>query len=316
MESDARCLQLATTQFGLITREQALLYLSADAIRRRCQASVWFQILPGVFVIGGAPSSVDQRVMATVLWVRSKRATKDLSCASHGTAAYLAGLLPAQSKIHVATPRSLAPPKHSIVVHRVVLDPLDITVFRGMPATTAARTLLDLGATHRSDEVESVLETALRRGSVSLPRLRWQLERCGGRGHRGSATLRRLLDDRNKGYIPSESELELRLFRILRRARLPLPIKQKVVKDQGHFIARVDFAYPERGLIIEVHGWKYHSAKKRWESDLQRGNSLVLRGARVLVFTWSDVNKTPDYVLGATRRALASGPGAQGSLRL
>ncbi|MGH2756990.1 MAG: endonuclease domain-containing protein [Actinomycetota bacterium] len=159
------------------------------------------------------------------------------------------------------------------------------------------------------------MEEALRRKSVSLPRLRWQLERCGGNGRRGSRSLRTLLNDRNRGYIPSESELELRFFRLLRRARIALPICQAVFKDDGRFIARVDFLYPERGLVIEVYGWRDHGARTRWEHDIARSTELSSRGHRVIAFTWNDVTKRPDEVVRAVARALAV-TDPQGSFRL
>jgi very-short-patch-repair endonuclease len=252
--------------------------------------------------------------MAAALWVRSDSKTSGNSCTSHTTAAYLLGLCARTLPIHVSTPRPLKSPTGSIVVHRTCLDPVDVAISRGIPITTPAKTLLDLGAVLSIDDVESALETGLRRGTVSLTRLHSQIERYGGPGHRGSAAVRALLSDRNKGYIPSESELEVRFFRIVRRARLPLPVRQKVIKHEGRFIARVDFAYPDRGLVIEVHGWKYHGAKNRWEHDHERGNELTLTGVRTLEYSWRDITKRPNYVLDGLRRSFAAFPGAQGSL--
>lgn len=108
----------------------------------------------------------------------------------------------------------------------------------------------------------------------------------------------------------------MRFFRIVRRAGLPRPVRQTVIKHEGRFIARVDFAYPECGLVIEVHGWKYHGAKNRWEHDLERGNELTLTGVRTLEYSWRDVTKRPGYVVDSLRRSLAAFKGAQGTLLL
>ena len=252
--------------------------------------------------------------MAAAMWVRSDSQTSGVSCISHTTAAHLLRLCPQTLQIHVSTPRPLKSPTGSIVVHRTCLEPVDVASSRGIPITTPAKTLLDLGAVLSIDDVESALEAALRQGTVSLTRLQNQLERYGGPGHRGSASLRALLEDRSRGYIPSESELEVRFFRLLRRAGLPLPVRQTVIKHEGRFIARVDFAYPERGLVIEVHGWRYHGAKNRWEHDLERGNELTLTGLRTLEYSWRDVTRRPGYVVEGLCRSFATFRGEQGTL--
>ena len=314
IEADARCAEIARVQFGLIARFQALQYLSAAAIKRRCSSGRWHQVLPGVYALSGAPQSDARRIMAAVLWARGRAETRARSCASHGTAARLWGIGGAGQTVHVISPRPLKNRDEEIVIHRVELEEIDITAVQGIPVTTVARTLFDLGATHSLKEVESALEAALRKGLVSLPRLRWQVDRSAGCGRRGSSTLRRLLEERTRGYIPSESELELRLFRILKQARLPLPTRQNVIKHQGRFIARVDYAYPSRQLVIEVHGWKHHGAKGRWQADLARGNLVMLSGARTLEFTWHDVTREQGEVASLVRRALELCPGSQGTL--
>lgn len=314
MDADARCAEIARVQFGLIARFQALQYLSAAAIKRRCASGRWQQVLRGVYALSGAPQSEAHRIMAAVLWARGRAETRARSCASHETAARLWRIGGRGQTIHLISPRPLKIRDAEIVVHRVELEEIDITAVHDIPVTTVARTLFDLGATHSLEEVESALEAALRKGLVSLPRLRWQVDRSGGYGRRGSSTLRRLLEERSRGYIPYESELELRLFRILKRARLPLPVRQKVIKHQGRFIARVDYAYPSRQLVIEVHGWKHHGAKDRWQSDLARGNLVMLSGARTLEFTWHEVTREPQEVASLIRRALELCPGSQGTL--
>lgn len=304
MSPDATCAAIAAAQFGAIARFQALAHLSAQAIRRRVTSGRWYERLPTTYVLDGAPRIRQQDIMCAVLWARSSQRGRRASCASHTTAAFLHGIGRDTRELHLTTPRSLKSVHDSLVVHRIELESVDVVSVGPLPVTTAARTLLDLGAVLGLLEVESCLEEALRRGLVSLPRLRWQLERCGGRGHRGAKALRRLLDDRTKGYIPSESELELRLFRLLRQARLPLPVRQLVIKERGRFIARVDYAYPDRGLLIEVHGWRSHGRKAAWQRDLERGNELTLTGARTLCFTWSDVVRRGRATAATVARAL------------
>lgn len=241
--------------------------------------------------------------MAAAIWAQSASQTRQLTCVSHTTAAWIHGLLDDDGTTHLTSPRSLTS-KVALSLHRMSLEPVDITRTKQIPVTTVARTLFDLGAVAPFPVVESALETALRRGLGGLARLRWQLDRCGGEGKRGAKTLRRLLDERAKGYIPSESELELRFFRILSAARLPLPVRQKVFKEGGRAIARVDFAYPSHNLVIEVYGWRFHGGKAAWQRDHSRANTLVLGGQRVLVFTWDDITRQSQRVGREVARAL------------
>lgn len=304
-DGDIACLTTARGQFGALGRFQALTFLSPKAIQHRVRTKRWNEIVPGVYVIQGCPPSREQEIMVAVLWAAARRATRARSCASHTTAAYVHRLCDFSDPIHLITPRNLRSDRDWFVVHRMDVDPVDIERVGPIPVTTVARTILDLGAVKEIDEVESCLEKALFGRKVSIPRLEWQLERSEGKGVRGTTTLRRLLEDRTRGYIPSESELELRLVRILRSAKLPVPVKQKVIKDgSGKSLARVDFYYPGHRLVLEVNGWRYHSGRDRWQRDLARGNELVVKGERVLVFTWSDVVRNPSKVARIVRDAL------------
>ena len=304
-ERDLACAAIARGQFGCIGRFQALAHLSSKSIHHRVRSRRWRQVAPETYIVDGSPRSYRQDVMVAVLWIMARRATRLHSCASYTTAAFLHGLLRFELPIHVTTPRDLVAYSSSVSVHRTEVEAVDIEKLGPIPTTTVARTLLDLGAVLDLDGVESCLERALLVRKVSIPRLQWQLDRCGGRGARGSATLRRLLEDRARGYIPSESELELRLWRALRQAQVPTPVKQRVHRDEsGRSIARVDFSYPRNRLVIEVHGWKYHSARARWQRDLQRNNDLLLTGERVLVFSWTDVVDRTSQVIRTIKKGL------------
>src|SRR5204862_3813328 len=118
--------------------------------------------------------------------------------------------------VELSTARNLRPPRAGPMVHRVNdLVCTDTALVTGIPLTSPARTLLDLCGQTRSigrASVEDALDDALRRGLVSLPRLRWTATRVGGRGKPGTALLRRLLRQRGRGYVPPASNLEAKLI--------------------------------------------------------------------------------------------------------
>ena len=119
----------------------------------------------------------------------------------------------------------------------------------------------------------------------------------------GVRTLRGLVDVRGDDDAISESELESRVFRLLRATHYPLPERQVHI-DVGKRRGRVDFFYPEANLVIEVDGRRWHAGRRPEVRDRRRDHSLVLGGKRVLRFTWEDVVHEPAYFLEVVGEAL------------
>lgn len=286
----------ARKQYGVFSRAQARRAgFSERQIDYRLSTGEWETALPGVYRIAGMPSSVRQRIMAAVLWAG------DGAVASHRAAGVLWGL----DGVRVPTPeltseRNLR--NDRVVVHRSV-DPVpapDRDVRYGIPVTSAARTLIDLASVIDGEALETALEDALRRRLTSVARLEWRLEQLGRR--HGTATLLKLLSQRQNR--PLESRLEVRFERLLRMRGLPLPERQRVVKD-AHGRHRVDFAYPEHRIVVECVSWRYHSGQKAWRADLRRRRRLAAQGWRVLEFTWSEISWEPEMVIADLGEALA-----------
>jgi very-short-patch-repair endonuclease len=80
---------------------------------------------------------------------------------------------------------------------------------------------------------------------------------------------------------------------------LPLPWRSPVN-------GRVDFAYPEIRLIIELDGRAWHSTLEAFESDRMRDNHAQLAGWRVLRITYRMLKDNPQMVRDLVRRALSS----------
>src|SRR5207249_2080176 len=142
------------------------------------------------------------------------------------------------------------------------------------------RTIIDLAAVISGETLEEALDVALQRRLTSLSRVRWRLADLGRHGRPGIAMLRRLIAARSGVEAVPESVIETRFSRLLRRAGLPAPVRQYHVRDRGRLVARVDFAYPDARLAIEVEGFRWHSGRARWERDLGRRNELTELGWR------------------------------------
>lgn len=289
-----RAAHVAGGQFGLITRAQARdCGMSDTSITYHARRS-WTSIEAGVFMLPGFAPSWEQKIMA--LCLRE-------AVASHSTAGVLLGLDGCEREpIHVLARTKLS--CGYATVHRTgSLPACDLGNSGPIRITNASRTLVDLGAVCDEETVEFALECALRRGMTSIPRLRWRLDQVGGRGRRGSAVLRRLLDLRDPDTRPAQSVLEVKFLRRLRGRRLPSPVRQLEVHT-GRQRRYLDFAWPHARLDVEVGGRRSHSGPAAEQRDSRRHNELTALGWTVLYFTWDDVDHRIDYVISSIEKEL------------
>ncbi len=195
--------------------------------------------------------------------------------------------------------------KHRIVIHvpQEPIPPEDITTINGIPVTKPARTLLDLATVEPEEVIDRCLDDALRRRLVSLPFLdRWLADPRRKR-HRGARLLQRLVDERATRGV-TESPIETELLKLIRARGILLPMLQFVVTDAGRFVARLDFAYPEQRVAIEVDGFLYHDTRATFDEERARGNDLETLGWRVLRVTAAHIKRDPDLVVEWIERAL------------
>ena len=254
----------------------------------------WLRILPGIYAESVVTIGWRQRLKAVDLWGKGSVAISSRSAAA------LWGMGPATDLVEGSTTRrGLRPPK-GVLIHRCTsLDPCDLDTIFGILITNPTRTILDLGAVCEEEEVMHAVDSALRQGLTSLPRLRWRLQVLGKQGRRGAGALRRILDE-YQGAVP-DSHLERKFLLLFRKGGMPPPVKQLAVREGGKVLARLDLAYPELKLAIEVDGYRHHSGKPAWKRDRERQNLLTSRGWRVIHFTSDDL-KRPDTVLKELRR--------------
>lgn len=293
---DLACTRVAASQFGLVTRAQAIgAGLTPDQIDNRLATARWRRLYRGVYAIRGVAVTWHQSLLAACLHAGPG------SGASHRSAAVLWQLDGfSRSVIEITTPgRSRC---KGAVVHRASLPRRDLGKLGGIPVTGVVRTLADLGAVSPERSVETALECALRRRIVLFDELVSRLDEVGGSGRRGAGVLRKLLDDRRA--IATESELENLLERVLAEGGFLPPKRQLEVYDGPEFLGRLDFAYPERKLGIEAESYRWHLGKAAFEKDLARRNALVTRGWNVLYFTYGQMKRRRHEIWHDVGRAL------------
>jgi very-short-patch-repair endonuclease len=64
---------------------------------------------------------------------------------------------------------------------------------------------------------------------------------------------------------------------------------------------RVDFFWPELGLISETDGWRYHRTPVQQARDRRRDQTHTAAGLTPLRYTHAQVRHEPGYVEGVLR---------------
>ena len=154
------------------------------------------------------------------------------------------------------------------------LDPRDITVFRGIPVTTMARTLVDLTDTLSAEQLANVIHEAAFRNRFDLEATRAAMARANGRRHLG--VLERALALHAGGSAGTRSDAEDAFLSMIRAAGAPEPAVNRKVQD-----FEVDFHWPDQRLVVEIDG-PGHQRPRTALADRTRDQRLEAAGYRVI----------------------------------
>lgn len=278
-----RAWALASKQHGVVARWQLLaLGLSAQAIQHRLTRGRLHRINRGIYAVGRPALDREGRCMAAVLACGSG------AVLSHKSAAALWGVGPWPPVVEVTIPVASPRKRDSIRVHRRPnLLATHVTVHRAIPVTTPLRTAIDLAARLDSAKLERMINEADRLGLFNPEELLAELDDY--RGVRGVRPLRSILGAR--AFRLTDSELERRFLRIVERAKLPFPLTQQNVAG-----FRVDFFWPDLGLVVETDGLTYHRTPAQQARDRVRDQTHLAAGLTPLRFTHAQVRYEPGYV--------------------
>lgn len=244
----------------------------------------------GLYAVGRPDVPRNGRLMAAVL-----------SCGpdavvSHESAAELWCVRPQQGGgVDVTVPPHIRRRRPGIRLHRHLLAPDDRTEHERIPVTAIHRTLVDLASVIDRRTLEAAVNEADKLGLTDPERLRAALGRYAG--NHGVADLRHVLD--RQTFALTDSELERRFLPIARRAGLPLPRTGERVNG-----FKVDFYWPELGLVVETDGLRYHRTPTAQARDRLRDQAHSAAGLTPLRFTHAQVRYEPRYV-EATLAAVA-----------
>jgi very-short-patch-repair endonuclease len=298
IERSAAVDELARSQHGLLTSEQAVQALGLSRKNRWVAEGRLVSVQPRVFRVAGSPDTWHQGLMAASLAVNG--------IVSHRSAAELWGLIQPAGYIELSVPyevnRAVRPPA---IVHRIKdLRPGLAVAREGLQITDAVRTIIDLGLVMPEWLVERAISRGISNRAFELSQIRALRDALGRPGRNGTGVVRSILDGDVVFLTKEESELEKRFTQLRRRFQLPSFSLQHEVWAAGRFVARVDAALPELKLAIEVDGFEFHSTIDAFQRDRTRQNALVALGWTVLRFTWHDVVNNPESVARILEQAI------------
>lgn len=205
---------------------------------------------------------------------------------SHRSAAELWRLLPArEGSVDVSVPGDGGKSKRrGIRLHRsLTLLPADVTLREGIPVTSPARTIADLRSAVRRRATGALSEAELRRAIRQ-------------------ANVLGLPVDEETRRVRTRSDLEEEFLSLCERHGLPEP--QVNVRVGRHL---VDFLWPERMLIVETDGYRYHWGRAAFEDDRQRDLDLRRLGYDVVRIADRQLNDEPGGIARVLRERLHHG---------
>jgi very-short-patch-repair endonuclease len=272
---------LASKQHGVVARSQLLaLGFSPDAIKHRIAKGRLHPLWRGVYAFGRRDIDRRGRWMAAVL------SCGPAALLSHRSAAALWSLLPPTPTLEVAIPSSAVRRRPGIRIYRRSwLTAENRRLVDGIPVTDPVSTLIDLAAGAGRVQLERAINEADRLDLIDPEALRAAIDPVPRRP--GLGRLRALLDR----YTATDSGLERRFLSLVRSTGLPPPKTQARV---GGF--RVDFFWPQLGLVVETDGLRYHRTPAQQANDRQRDQVLAAAGLSTLRFAEAQVRLEPDRV--------------------
>jgi hypothetical protein len=299
-----------TDAAGLFTRADAYRTGWTDAaIRHAVTTGRWLRLKPGVFVVASPPGvGTTAPELARAAHLQLALATARLcprAALSHASAAIRHGLPTscATERPCLTVPAGTALRELAGVhLHRATLPMSDVIEVDGTRATAVARTVLDVAREHGLDAGVAAADAGLHRGLTTADELRRAFDVCASWPGRAAARSTVALCD-GLAESPLESVSRLRI----RDANLPRPQLQVELGDgRGRFLARVDFYWPEFGVVGEADGNVKYARSPALIAERRRQAALEDLGLVVVRWEWAELSRF-DVVVRRLRAAFGRG---------
>jgi len=243
-------------------------------IGRRLRSGVWASLHPGVYSSAGSPRSRLADLWAAVL------AAGPGAVVTHESAALLHGA--EGLRLHPITLTSPHGSHHRITgstVHQIDdLMPGHVMRRRGLPMSTPARAVVELGATLGVGLLGRVADDLVRLRRTSYGAIGGVMSSVARPGKPGMHTVALMLEARSEGYVPPASELERLLFATLEAGGLPPPARQIPLPGRGHVPGIADGGYVDARIVLEADGRRWHARVEAARIDRERDAQVIRAG--------------------------------------
>lgn len=291
---------IADRQLGLVTRTQLLHRgMSRGGIDQAVRSGRLIRLERGVFLVAGAPLTIEVRLLAKVLSAGGG------AVASHRSAAWLWSLVEVAPDVHeISVERGRRPRTPDLVVH----ESRDLaTVIRGyrrnIPVTDLGRTLLDCAA-DPSVDLQLLVDAARRHHRISRTLLPAVVTAHARRGRAGLTRLRDIVALDEMPHSDFERlvarwlhDHDIRGWELHHRTTVP---------DFGP--VELDLAWPDRQVAWELEGADHRDRSAVHDRDTRRQNALALAGWQVYRLTYRRWVRHTEAVLGELQSALDAQP--------
>ena len=283
--------EIAGDGWGIVTRQELLSAgISKREIEVRLGTGALLEEYPGTYRVGHRAPSTEATYMAAV------KATGEGTLLAGRAALYHWRMIkgpPPPPEVISLTERRV----DGIITHRARRQPgADAVVYRGIPITSVARTLVDAAAFLGSNELAAACHEAGVKYRTTPAQVKAVLKRRPTA--KGARKLRRIMEGDFKVAL---SALERRFLALLREAKLPLPTTNK---PTGSY--RVDCRWPAHKLTVELDSYKFHNSRRAWEKDRHREREARARGDDFRRYTYDDVMVHPRLMMRELTTCLSS----------
>jgi very-short-patch-repair endonuclease len=266
--------------------------VARGALLKSALRTQYTKLLRDVYVNRGTELTPQLRAQAGWLWSRRRGIIAGLSASAIHGAKWVDVAVPVEI-IH--TNRNPLP---GLRVRSGRIEEDEVTVVGGIPVTTPARTVLDLGCWYPTGQAVAAIDALVRATDLKAADVELLLQRYPGRrGIRQARTALGLVD----AGAQSPKETWLRL--LLMHAGLPRPQTQIVIDDEfGDAIAYLDMGWEEVKVAVEYDGDQHRSDRRQYSWDVRRLEMLERRGWIVIRVVAGD---QPADIIRRVRAALA-----------
>jgi hypothetical protein len=264
--------------------------LTANQLR----GPTWRRLYPDVYLHRDVPVTHLARVRAATLLLPASVVTGRSAATVWGV-----DLAAAEDDVEVTVP----PGTHQrrvpgLVVRRAGVPDRHRWHRLGVPVTTAGATAVRLAGLLPPVEAVVAVDRMIATGATDLAEVRDIVATAAGRGSARARTACARAD----GLAESPPETRVRL--LLEESPLPRPVAQHTITVGGFFVARVDFAWPERKVALEYDGL-WHAEPGQFARDRRRLNRLREAGWTVVFATAEDLRR-PHVLVARVARALSA----------